>query len=76
MWNAKILDFVPQVCREQYRERLMNMIIIGTDIKNNINTEKNNDTTKGVLVEEDGDEELYEEIADLLKSIDDYEITN
>ena len=52
------------------------MIIIGTDIKNNINTEKNNDTTKGVLVEEDGDEELYEEIADLLKSIDDYEITN
>ena len=76
MWNAKILDFVPQVYREHYREWLMNMIIIGTDIKNNINTEKNKDTTKGVLVEEDGDEELYEEIADLLKSIDDNEITN
>ena len=54
----------------------MNMNLIGTVIKNNINTEKNNDTTKGVLVEEDGDEELYEEIGDLLKSIDDYEITN
>ena len=74
MWNAKILDFVPQVCREQYREWLMNLI--GTVVKNNINTEKNNDTTKGVLVEEDGDEEFYEEIKDLLKSIDDYEITN
>ena len=76
MWNAKILDFVPQVCREQYREWLMNMNLIGTVIKNNINTEKNNDTTKGVLVEEDGDEELYKEIGDLLKSIDDNEITN
>ena len=45
----------------------MNMNLIGTVIKNNINTEKNNDPTKGVLVEEDGDEELYEEIEDLLK---------